>query len=780
MNKTSKKLVFTIMSLILCISIIVSSAGLSMANTNNEPYIEISSVGNVSPAETIQIYLTANNFDYEHIGKGGYQFMLDIPDIFSIKSVKLDGRILTAPKTAKKEIEYNILNGNILVLANTLNYTSKDSLASRAVWEITLTVSAYAANGDYAITYLDSSKVVNKDLEELDINVSGGTITVVTASDTVMGDVNKDGIVSDDDITALESYLSGEGSIDVLAADLKHDGVVDEADLEKLEEYVNSVTVYVDSSKETDIEAKTYSSLDEALFYVPNGGNINVIGTYTAVDGEFVWNAHSKTVNLTGGKLDFSAINELNIRDNVNFVDTDMILHIGGTVNCCGNIVNIPQDIIDEYVVSVVSGEYVPEFTSQYTSWNGPADYKIVYADGNAYNKIVAEYLKEHFETEYGVILEVVTDAVVAQEKEILVGDTNRFTTVLAENRFAVTVNGDKLIFQGGHRVMVEKAAKWFMTLETIEGKVALLTGSATDFASTLSGELAGYTYVWGDEFDGNFLDESKIRKNYHMGKTEGLAVLADNDKIFGVENGVMRMSAIPYSDPSNSTVKFATSIPVCTDETMWWQYGYAEMRVKIPFVHGAWPAWWATNYCNSNKSTATSNGWEYMTEIDMFEVFGENREISTTMHKWFNSNNIIWNQSMCNKGYDQIVNQGKTNVLSASPENKYEYHTVAFKWTPDEMTMYFDGVEYYNLDMNGSFAEGIIESFADSTSMSGFNTPVHMILDNWIYLDSNEPYDGYAIEAAKDLPIELCVDYIRLYQNTDINGTYLNNKGIK
>ena len=54
------------------------------------------------------------------------------------------------------------------------------------------------------------------------------------------------------------------------------------------------------------------------------------------------------------------------------------------------------------------------------------------------------------------------------------------------------------------------------------------------------------------------------------------------------------------------------------------------------------------------------------------------------------------------------------------------------------------------------------------------------MILDNWIYLDSNEPYDGYAIEAAKDLPIELCVDYIRLYQNTDINGTYLNNKGIK
>ena len=110
MNKTSKKLVFTIMSLILCISIIVSSAGMSMANTNNEPYIEISSVGNVSPAEIIQIYLTANNFDYEHIGKGGYQFMLDIPDIFSVKSVKLDGRILTAPKTAKKEIEYNILN----------------------------------------------------------------------------------------------------------------------------------------------------------------------------------------------------------------------------------------------------------------------------------------------------------------------------------------------------------------------------------------------------------------------------------------------------------------------------------------------------------------------------------------------------------------------------------------------------------------------------------------------------------------------------------------------
>ena len=783
MKIISKKQIIALISCVLCIALALTCTIISFSEETPKPMVEVSSAENVIPSETIEIYLTAHNFNYVHSARGGYQFYLDIPDIATVKSVSLNGSALTAPNSSGKEAQYNIASGNTLIIAGTFNYTENDILEDKAIWTIVLDIAAHASNGQYPITYLDSSKLVGADFEEVELSVETAYITVNKSVEPIPGDADSNKVLNSDDLSAIRQYILNGKAIDKIAADLNNDTVIDICDLVSASLLVKMADVYVDASGTSAIalsgESNVYASLNDALYYVSNGGTVHIVGSYIASSSEFVWNTHNKTLTVTGDTLDFSDFSTLNIRDNVTFKDINLVLKQSGTVNFCGNEVAIDEHVIDDYAVTCYDGAYTPEYSYGYTDWDGPSGYRIVYAEGNAYNRVVAEYLQDFFYSMDEIQLEVVTDATAEQEREILVGDTNRRTTNLSEKEFAVILEANKLVFEGGHRVMVEKAAKWFMTLERSSGKVATLNGNVDNFASTLTGELSGYTYVWGDEFDGNFLDETKFKKSYHMGQVDQLATLSDNEKVFGISNGEMRMSAITYSDPNNPNIKYATSMPICTDETMWWNYGYAEMRVKIPFSHGAWPAWWATDYCQSNRSTTNDKGWQYQTEIDIFEVFGENRQISTTLHKWFDSKNIVWNETMHNKGYDVISNSKKVDILSASLENKYQYHTIGFLWTPDEITMSFDGREYYTLDMNSTFAEGFIESLADTTNMDGFKRPVHMILDNWLYVDSNEPYDGYKVNPVDDMPVDMCVDYIRLYQKSDIAGTYLDNRGI-
>ena len=66
----------------------------------------------------------------------------------------------------------------------------------------------------------------------------------VSASDIIKGDINCDGIVSDDDLTFMSRYLSGKGRIYRLAyynGDMNNDGNVDSIDLIQLRKFLRNV-----------------------------------------------------------------------------------------------------------------------------------------------------------------------------------------------------------------------------------------------------------------------------------------------------------------------------------------------------------------------------------------------------------------------------------------------------------------------------------------------------------------------------------------------------------
>lgn len=66
--------------------------------------------------------------------------------------------------------------------------------------------------------------------------------------------------------------------------------------------------VYLSSESGSDsgngTEASPFKTLDKALATVADGGTIRVVGTYSASS----WNAHGKTVTITGGEMDFTGV----------------------------------------------------------------------------------------------------------------------------------------------------------------------------------------------------------------------------------------------------------------------------------------------------------------------------------------------------------------------------------------------------------------------------------------------------------------------------------------
>jgi beta-glucanase (GH16 family) len=97
-------------------------------------------------------------------------------------------------------------------------------------------------------------------------------------------------------------------------------------------------------------------------------------------------------------------------------------------------------------------------------------------------------------------------------------------------------------------------------------------------------------------------------------------------------------------------------------------QYGYFEMKAKLPRGEYTWPAFWLLN-------TAAKKGRAPEGEIDVFEYIANPRApnyLGTTLHDWSN----------------------KTAPAASHhrvPLPTSGFHTYGMMWTPATMTFYFD-----------------------------------------------------------------------------------------
>ena len=223
------------------------------------------------------------------------------------------------------------------------------------------------------------------------------------------------------------------------------------------------------------------------------------------------------------------------------------------------------------------------------------------------------------------------------------------------------------------------------------------------------------------DEFNGDSLDPIwrpvEYFSNTHTSEA-GEAEAYDSTGV-SVSNGALQLTAQKEKKYGRSYVSGLVQTGGQTNQrnspVFSFLYGYIEVRAKIPFGKGLWPAIWMLP-----ASHHDGNG-----EIDIMEnLAGDPTTSYLTVHR---------------HGTHQ------QHVFSSDLNLSADYHTYAVDWEPDHITWYLDG-----------------NAVATTTRTSLIPTePMYPILDLAVGGWAGKP------NASTDFPSSMSVDYVRVWQQS-------------
>ncbi len=259
----------------------------------------------------------------------------------------------------------------------------------------------------------------------------------------------------------------------------------------------------------------------------------------------------------------------------------------------------------------------------------------------------------------------------------------------------------------------------------------------------SLECEKEGYKLVFSDEFNEADVDSDKWLTQYfphatekpegcqttYKMKDEGLCLYIDEETPNYGYHTTMKTSSIQTFEkkllhPGAGETNRAEVEPY---EAFTCQYGYFEMRAKLPNCGGGGHvAWWLIGTQDDAQEDGT--GSTQTGEIDILETtLLRTNTFSPKVHAWGDEN------------LSEYVNE-----VTLKGDYANEYHIYAMDWTPSGLTFYIDG------------------KVIGTTS----NSPQYrMAMFLGIYTDVG----GWSGDANSVYPKEFSVDYVRVYQ--DVNG---------
>jgi len=271
----------------------------------------------------------------------------------------------------------------------------------------------------------------------------------------------------------------------------------------------------------------------------------------------------------------------------------------------------------------------------------------------------------------------------------------------------------------------------------------------------------AGYSLVWGDEFDGIALDETKWNKVYTGNE---LAYSTDTKDVMSVENGLLNLRVKRRADGESSySFKYDIPMQLSTSQTMNYQYGYIEIRARVPYQKGLSSAFWFKSNGQLSKDSGTKLS-ETLAEVDMIETLTFADRNTPNIHKWYNNG-----ETLLHTQYNSGTGNTRQQYMFDSENLCDEFHIYGFEWTETEIKMYIDRELYATYDITADFEKsgdvvGSIEAFKD---------PAHVIIGMAPQFEELGAYDyhgdgsGFATDdTVFDTPYS--IDWVRLYQKDD------------
>ncbi|MFO7447354.1 MAG: family 16 glycosylhydrolase [Ignavibacteriaceae bacterium] len=239
------------------------------------------------------------------------------------------------------------------------------------------------------------------------------------------------------------------------------------------------------------------------------------------------------------------------------------------------------------------------------------------------------------------------------------------------------------------------------------------------------------YKLVWYDEFDGTAVDLSKWE--FQIGNGQG--GWGNNERQYyraenaSVEDGLLTITAKQESFNGFSY----TSTRMRTLNKGDWKYGKLEIRAKMPFGKGIWPAIWMMPTDN------VYGGWAASGEIDIMEYLGhETNKVHGTLHyggSWPNNRNSGKSYSITGNGFND------------------DFHTFTIVWEEGRFDWYVDSVLYQT--QTNWYTTGY-------EFPAPFDQRFHMILN--MAVGGNWPGSP---DSTTQFPQQFVIDYVRVYQQS-------------
>ncbi|MEO1304318.1 MAG: glycoside hydrolase family 16 protein [Pseudomonadota bacterium] len=245
-----------------------------------------------------------------------------------------------------------------------------------------------------------------------------------------------------------------------------------------------------------------------------------------------------------------------------------------------------------------------------------------------------------------------------------------------------------------------------------------------------------GYTLVWADEFREDGLPDQERwtydtywnDKGWFNGELQYYS--AERLKNARVEDGVLIIEAHQEETPvdafPDTNGQDYTSARLRTSGLASWQYGYFEIRAKLPCGRGLWPAIWTL--------PEGSNNWPEDGEIDIMEYVG-------------------WDTDTF---YATVHTRDKNHTMGGGEGARYTsetacgaFHTHSLHWTEDELIVAVDGDPYFRYP-KGDKGYGSWP----------FDRPHYLILN--VAIGGWGGWEGVDPDA---FPGRMDVDFVRVYQ---------------
>ena len=282
------------------------------------------------------------------------------------------------------------------------------------------------------------------------------------------------------------------------------------------------------------------------------------------------------------------------------------------------------------------------------------------------------------------------------------------------------------------------------------------------------------YQLVWFDDFAGNALNEANWTKTPCASYADDVFYTYEDSNL-KLASGDLNLTSFKntYYDPEGDTLykqsKYLVPGSVHTENKMSYKYGYLEIRAKVPYKEGAWPAFWL----RSSNATGKNYDAPYELEVDVFEVFGSKDTMRSNLHQHFtnkteetdeNGEPIIEHIDVQTTG--EAISQAEGHTFTNSADLYNEYHTHGFEWSEDRMAIYVDRQLHceWLLDAESLAAYGL------NSDTTGFDTTLSVIFGNNLITSETEGFSASQMIEGNEgnLPTEFDIDWIRLYQKND------------